>query len=431
MLGTSSYDSLFEWLFETALNELYILHPQSLKFLAVNSAGRKRLGYGIEELLNMTPLDIAPEIDRQSFTGLLKQLLDGEQDQVRLKTVHRRKDGLVYPVEVLLQLFHNGRETVCLARVSDLTARKELEEKLVEKEEKCKLLLESIPSPVWLISRDRRILQQNKAAEAMFGTKAGDHCWDKVFGGGNLADEYKEALTKSGFPLPGTKCRFCLGDEAFEKNVPVSSEVELQDSVWDTWWIPVGKDAFLHTAWDVTKYKRMEEELRYLVVHDFLTKTYNRRYFSEKLAEETERVKRAGGVFSIIMLDIDRFKKINDTFGHSAGDQVLINLADAVQNRIRKIDTLARWGGEEFVILLPNTVAEQAVILAENLREIIPAVEMPAASRVTASFGVAGYRAGDTVDSLIIRADELMYQAKAAGGNSVCCGSEGERGPGG
>jgi diguanylate cyclase (GGDEF)-like protein len=181
----------------------------------------------------------------------------------------------------------------------------------------------------------------------------------------------------------------------------------------------VGKDAFLHTAWDVTKYKKMEEELRYLAVHDFLTKTYNRRYFSEQLAEEIERVKRGGGQFSIIMLDIDRFKKVNDTFGHHAGDLVLINMAEAIQNRIRKIDTLARWGGEEFVILLPGTSAEQAVILAEDLREIIAAVEMPAASRVTASFGVAGYRPGDTVDSLIIRADELMYQAKATGGNSV------------
>lgn len=216
-----------------------------------------------------------------------------------------------------------------------------------------------------------------------------------------------------------------------EKQAPVSCEVYLQDAVWDTWWVPVGKDAFLHTAWDVTKYKKMEEELRYLAVHDFLTKTYNRRYFSEQLAEEIERVKRGGGQFSIIMLDIDRFKKVNDTFGHHAGDLVLINMAEAIQNRIRKIDTLARWGGEEFVLLLPGTSAEQAVILAEDLREIIAALDMPAASRVTVSFGAAGYCPGDTVDSLIIRADELMYQAKATGGNSVCCSPEGERGPGG
>jgi diguanylate cyclase (GGDEF)-like protein/PAS domain S-box-containing protein len=410
--------------FETALNELYILHPQSLKFLAVNSAGRKMLGYGIEELLNMTPLDIAPEVDLQSLTGLLKQLLDGERDQVRLTTVHRRKDGLVYPVEVLLQLFHNGRETLCLVRVFNLTARKPQEENLEQKEERYKMLLESIPSPVWLISTDRRILEQNKAAEAMFRTKAGDHCWEKVFGGGNLTDEYVEALARDGLPAPGTKCCFCRGDEAFEKNAPVSSEVELQDSVWDTWWVPVGKDTFLHAAWDVTKYKKMEEELRYLAVHDFLTKAYNRRFFSERLAEEIERAKRVGSKFSIIMLDIDRFKKINDTFGHHAGDLVLKGLAEIIRNRIRIIDTLARWGGEEFVILLPDTETEKAAILAENLREIIAAMDVPDAGRVTASFGAVGYCPGDTVDSLIIRADEQMYQAKAVGGNSVRYGTE-------
>lgn len=200
MSGASSYDSLFEWLFETALNELYIIHPQTTQFLAVNIAARKTLGYSAEELTGMTPLDIAPEIDPQRLAGLLQPLLDGERDQVRLTTVHRRKDGLVYPVEVHLQLFYNGRQTLCLARVYNLSTRRELEQELELKEERFKLLLESIPSPVWLISRERRILEQNKAAAALFGTKTGDYCWERVFGGGTWRKN-------TGRRWNGTDCR--------------------------------------------------------------------------------------------------------------------------------------------------------------------------------------------------------------------------------
>lgn len=119
------------------------------------------------------------------------------------------------------------------------------------------------------------------------------------------------------------------------------------------------------------------------------------------------------------MLDIDRFKSINDRFGHNAGDLVLKSIAEFIKNRIRKIDCLARWGGEEFVILLPDTPVDKAAVLAEELRESISKMNIPGVDRVTASFGVAGYCSEDTSDTLVQRADNMMYEAKVAGRNCV------------
>jgi len=162
-----------------------------------------------------------------------------------------------------------------------------------------------------------------------------------------------------------------------------------------------------------------ERELRLLSVTDTLTKVYNRRYFIQKVEEELERTKRSGSKFSLIMLDMDHFKSINDRYGHRAGDLVLISMVDMIKNRIRKIDTIARWGGEEFMILLPETAPNQAAVVAEELRQHLSTMNILDVECVTASLGVVGCCPGDTVDTLVNRADNMMYEAKALGRNCV------------
>ena len=161
-----------------------------------------------------------------------------------------------------------------------------------------------------------------------------------------------------------------------------------------------------------------DSRLTGMVVAEFLHKNG---YEVETVAtgKEIERAKRAGSEFYLIMLDIDRFKSINDCFGHNAGDLVLKSMAELIKNRIRKIDTLARWGGEEFIILLPDTTVKNAARLAEELRESLSRMDIQGVGRVTASFGVAGYCPGDSVDSLVNKSDNMMYEAKAAGRNCV------------
>jgi hypothetical protein len=192
-----------------------------------------------------------------------------------------------------------NRNTVTGAQViiDDITEKKQLEEEEGAKK-KGSADAGGHSSPAWLVSRERRILAQNKAAASLFGIKNGDYCWEGVHGGEYLPDEYREAFEKNGTPLPGTKCYFCRGDEALDMNEPLNSEVELAGNIWDTWWIPLGEDVYLHYAADVTRYKKMEEELRILSVTDCLTNSYNRRFFIQKLEEEIERTRRTAVVFS-------------------------------------------------------------------------------------------------------------------------------------
>lgn len=180
-----------------------------------------------------------------------------------------------------------------------------------------------------------------------------------------------------------------------------------------------GKKVCVMLVIDTTERAVMEEELRLLTSTDFLTSVYNRRYFTQKMEEEIERVKRGGSTFSVIMLDIDHFKSVNDRYGHNSGDLVLKSMAEMIRSRIRKIDTLARWGGEEFVLLLPETTAKQAVALAEVLRQQLSQMVIRGVGRITASFGVTAYSSGDTVDTLVNKADTKMYEAKTAGRNCV------------
>lgn len=221
--------------------------------MAVNRAARKKLGYTMEDLRKMTPADIKPEFDFETFKQLISPLVKGEKKEITFETVHRRKDGFVYPVEVSLKLNKYLGKNLIVAAVRDLTERKKIEEVKRKREEDLHLMMQGIPSPAWLVSRERRIMAQNSAAEEIFKTKVGDYCWKGIQGKEYLEEKYREAYEKTGIPLPGTKCSFCRGDEALEKRKSVNSELELKGRTWDTWWIPLDEDIYLHYATDVTK----------------------------------------------------------------------------------------------------------------------------------------------------------------------------------
>ncbi|NJD39564.1 MAG: diguanylate cyclase [Geobacter sp.] len=170
---------------------------------------------------------------------------------------------------------------------------------------------------------------------------------------------------------------------------------------------------------DVSEQKQLEEQLRLSSITDPLTGAYNRRFLQESLLKELYRAERHGSQFSVVMLDIDHFKQVNDRYGHGVGDQVLQYLVRLVQGRIRTSDLLARWGGEEFMLLLPATPVTAAVALAEELRAALQDGQIEGVGTVTASFGVTGWLPGDTVDLMQQRVDRLLYQAKESGRNCV------------
>ncbi len=170
-------------------------------------------------------------------------------------------------------------------------------------------------------------------------------------------------------------------------------------------------------ARDVTDRKIHEEKLLQLSVTDTLTSIYNRRYFTQRMEQEIYRSERFHSRFSLIMFDIDHFKSVNDRFGHKRGDAVLIYLTDLVRSRLRKTDLFARWGGEEFMIMLVNTPTDDAYAFAEELRTMVETSDFQEAGKVTISLGVTEFYEHDNVDIMIQRVDCLMYDAKNAGRN--------------
>jgi len=161
------------------------------------------------------------------------------------------------------------------------------------------------------------------------------------------------------------------------------------------------------------------EELEQLAIRDTLTGLYNRRKLDTSFAREVERAARYGRPLSVIMVDVDYFKAVNDTHGHPVGDAVLIETARLLQAALRTSDILGRWGGEEFLIICPETPIETAVPLAERLRSDYEQCEFSGAGHLTASFGVAAHRAGHHVEDILLGADKALYQAKKSGRNRV------------
>ncbi|HEY0837379.1 MAG TPA: sensor domain-containing diguanylate cyclase [Azospirillum sp.] len=174
---------------------------------------------------------------------------------------------------------------------------------------------------------------------------------------------------------------------------------------------------------DVTALKETEETLRRLSLTDSLTGASNRRHFIEVAEREIERAQRYRRPLSMLMLDIDHFKRVNDTYGHHVGDEALRAFTAVCQRTLRRNDILGRMGGEEFAVLLPETDAPGARRLAERIRRKVMETAVPAdggAVRFTVSIGVASCQGGEhTVDALLSCADEALYQAKHAGRNRV------------
>ncbi len=408
----------YKKLFEESLNEIYIFHSDTYKIMDVNKGAIKNLGYSKEEFTELTPIDLSPEFTLQTFKEFLEPLSNGERKLIIFDTMSRRKDGSLYPVEVHLELIEFGSEKVYVALAIDLTERRKIENNLKEKNEVLNTITFYAGDAIIMIDDNGKVTFWNPAAEKILG-----YSRDEIIGkelhaflvqDKQLYKEYKKAFKR--FRLSGSgsivgrtvemKTRHKAG---YEINVEVSlSVVKVNDS-----WHAIG------IIRDISERKKFEELLYHQSVTDPLTNIYNRRFFMEILEQEAERTKRNKKPFSLIMFDLDHFKNVNDHFGHTAGDKVLKKVADTVKGRIRKTDYFARWGGEEFIILLPETSLNNAANLAEELRRQISIMELENIGRVTASFGVAEYRYTDTIDTVLLRVDNILYEAKNNGRNCV------------
>ncbi|HNK62451.1 MAG TPA: histidine kinase N-terminal 7TM domain-containing protein [Anaerolineales bacterium] len=272
------------------------------------------------------------------------------------------------------------------------------------------VLVENMSDGVIVIDDQNRVVDMNAAAKRLFAIQhdtVGEPV-RKVFAG--LKPAEREALN-----VPDSHFDITVGEK---QNIHLDVHVT---GLMDRRGRSIGQLVLFH---NITKLKNIQNELRYLAGHDPLTGTINRRYFMELAHKELLRARRYHRNLSLVLIDLDEFKKVNDTYGHQAGDQALLVLKDLCGQSIRTIDAFARLGGEEFALLLPETGQDAAYAIAERLRDSLARTTIKFGGhhfKITMSMGVTEYNLhkDDTIDSMISRADKALYQAKAGGRNKV------------
>jgi diguanylate cyclase (GGDEF)-like protein len=165
--------------------------------------------------------------------------------------------------------------------------------------------------------------------------------------------------------------------------------------------------------------------IKNIAIYDTLTGLYNRRYFEERLAADSQKSFYGGIPLSLVMVDIDHFKKVNDTLGHTEGDQVLCKISALLKNSVRKKDTVARYGGEEFILILPEAGLEESFVIAERIRRLVESTPFEvgqAQVNLTLSMGISNFpnHRAKSKEELIKMADQALYDAKRGGRNKVC-----------
>lgn len=198
---------------------------------------------------------------------------------------------------------------------------------------------------------------------------------------------------------------------------------------WEERWEFVSTTAFfsflalIGPAFVGTRIIRRDQDLRQTIIRvsheDYLTGLYNRRRTTELLENEIQRATRYNSAFSVILTDVDHFKAVNDRLGHQAGDGVLIKIAEVIRSSVRATDLMGRWGGEEFVIISPETGIRGSFSLAEKIRARLESADLGEIDHRTASFGVTAFADGDDIEAIMARADAGLYAAKQGGRNRV------------
>jgi len=401
---------------ETSYDAIVILDGHS-KVYFMNGAAEQLFGYSRDEILGkeLHPL-IMKKTDYEVFLEALMSLPlneKGNEKGIILELEGTQSIRGKFDVEFSISAFKHDNIRYSMVIARDISARKKDKLNLEQRLQKYLELAEE--SPIGILSCDKEggIIYVNHKVLDILGSKSIEET--KMI---NLLTF--PLLVKHGFSKQLQECIHNERSVIFEINY----ESKWGKHVWLRTHIKpliysndeVGAQIMID---DISEKKLLEEELFLLSITDNLTKAYNRRYFIQNLNIEIERSNRTESNFSVIMMDIDHFKSINDRFGHNTGDVVLKTISLELMKSIRKIDTLARWGGEEFIFLLPETTMHQAVFLGEKLRDIVVRAKIPVVGNVTASFGVACYRPGETADEIVQCADDMMYRAKSAGRNCL------------
>gem|GEM_PF-544821 len=404
----------YRTLFEKA-NDAIFLTDLNDRIIDANRQACQLLGYSHQEMLALKVPDLqAPEVRGEEGSVIRSEL--ARPTNLPLESVDVRRDGTRISVEVGSALISSAGEGLVLSIVRDITARKLVEEALRESEEKFRLVVESANEGI-LVLQQERCKFVNDYGLRLFGTSR-----VKM-----LSRPILEFIHPDDQDLILKRIQKRLAGESVEEVIEhriIDAKggmkwVETRDvpTIWD------GLPALIAFVTDISTRKQMEENLIALATTDSLTGADNRYRFLEKAEMELRRCRRYQGQMAVLMLDLDHFKRINDTFGHHVGDRVLQAAVRVCQTILRATDIFGRVGGEEFAAILVETVSEEAAAVAERLRAGLADLTVDSEQgpvRFTVSIGLTTLEKEDaSFEAVLQRADSALYKAKEAGRNRV------------
>jgi len=410
-----------------AMADGMILHSISGRVATCNDSAARILGLTRDELVDRTLAELPCTFLAEDGTGITA---DEHPSMLSLGNGQAFRDvvlgvdlasGVRRWISANAQpLFHAGETTpyAVVATFSDNTARMTAEHARRQSEQRLSLALKGGSMGMWDLDLESRSFEFNDRAVKMLGFQPGEEASSLMAIAAMVHPDDREPVRSQ--MVGHLKGRMKNFDAEFRLRHQAGGFMWVKATGMVTSRRDERALRACGTLMDISEWKALEAKLRVMATTDSLTGLYNRRYTLERLASAINPEGREPGSTSFILFDIDHFKSVNDTLGHNVGDRVLKALADQVGARVRSQDTFARWGGEEFAIVVGNARLAEAVGLAEDLRGLVRELPVPGLDRVTASFGVVECRKKESVDSMLARVDKLLYQAKREGRDRVC-----------
>lgn len=427
-------EALYKRLAENAMDCIWLLDLQTYTFEYVSPSVYQLRGLTAEEAVGETLEDaFTPDSVSKIYKMLnhtMEQLMSTEEyvsNGIVCQLEQYKRDGTMVFIEVSIRMIFEQQGTLKILGVSrDISEKRKLEERLSKEQEEAKIqsfiyeaLFKNTRDAVAYFDDEERIVAINDRFSSLFGYTReeanGRYINDLVFsqhrkGDTDILPIALETIQASTVELQTIRYhRDGTPIHVLAKGVPIY--------INGTFWGGYG----VYT--DITPLKQTEKQLQYLATTDALTGLFNRRHFMESASVELEKTKRYHHPLSLILLDIDHFKRVNDTYGHDVGDMVLVLLSNQLKQHARNTDEVFRLGGEEFGMLLPSTGIDGAYVAAERLRVAIEGKKFINGHHeiyFTISLGIAQVTDDvEDVDTLFKAADHALYEAKSRGRNQV------------
>jgi len=400
----------YRTLFEGNPLPMWVYDFETLRFIAVNEAAARHYGFSKDEFLQLTIADIRPPEEIPKMMKTLATLHDRDRNRIFR---HRKKDGSIFDAEITSFEFVSGGRRARLVIAVDVTERRINEERLRDNEERYRLLFERNLAGVFRSTLDGRILEVNDSLARIFGY------------------EREELLAQTSYSLYFSReDRQRVMTRLREQRTLSNVELRMRKRDGSPVWV-LENMTLLETAEggniegtiiDISERKAAQEQVEYQAYHDVLTGLPNRLLFRDRISVALAHARRARRTVAIMFLDLDHFKLVNDTLGHTVGDGLLQAAAERLVSCVRSEDTVARMGGDEFTILVSDIADTRsaATVAQKVLESISRPIEVDGHELfVTTSIGIAIFPDdGTDAETLLKNADRAMYRAKELGRNN-------------